>query len=125
MQNYRNLVVWQKAHILALHVNATARTLASRDCSGLAWQARRAAVSIPSNIAEGCSRSTQRDFARFLQIAIGSASELEYQLQFATDAKLLSPRDSDPLRERVVEVRRMLYALLKRVKNKDRARLEC
>jgi len=110
----------QKAHILALHVNDAARQLASRDRSGLASQARRAAVSIPSNIAEGCSRSTHRDFARFLQIAIGSASELEYHLEFAKDAKLLSPRDSDPLREQVIEVRRMLHGLLKRVKKQDK-----
>jgi four helix bundle protein len=68
---------WQKAHALAVLVNEVTHALARSDRSGLVSQVRRAALSIPSNIAEGCSRPTDRDFAKFLQIAIASATELE------------------------------------------------
>lgn len=115
MQNHRNLRVWQKAHALSVDVYNAARRIAQRDRSGLASQARRAAQSIPANIAEGCSRSSNKDFARFLQVAIASSSELEDHLLFAQDVNLLAPNDGIALGERVVEVRRMLYGLLKRV----------
>lgn len=84
---------------------------------GLASQVRRSAQSIRANITEGCSRPTNRDFARFLQIAIASASELEDHLEFARDVDLLKPNEANPLLIQVVEVRRMLYALLKRVQD--------
>jgi four helix bundle protein len=78
-------------------------------------QVRRAAQSIRANITEGCSRPSNRDFARFLQISIASASELEDHLEFARDVELLTPNEVSPLIGQVVEVRRMLYALHKRV----------
>ena len=119
MQNHRNLVVWQKAHSLSVGVYRVARQIARKDRSGLASQARRAAQSIPSNIAEGCGRSTNRDFARFLQIAIASTSELDDHLQFAMDVEVVAPDDAQCLHEQIVEVRRMLYGLLKRVQDED------
>ena len=117
MQNPRNLFVWQKAHGLAVNTYHACRRLARVDRSGLASQVRRAAQSIRANITEGCSRSSNRDFARFLQIAIASASELEDHLEFARDVGLLPPNDATPLLRQVIGVRRMLYALLKRVQN--------
>jgi four helix bundle protein len=116
VQNFRNLRVWQKAHALAVRVKDITEPLVRRDRTGVVSQARRAALSIPSNIAEGCNRLTDRDFARFLQIAIASASELEYQLQFAIDTRVLKRRDAEQLLVRVVEVRRMLFGLLKRLR---------
>ncbi len=74
---------------------------------------RRAALSIPSNIVEGSSRAGDRDFAKFIQIAIGSASELEYQLHFAGAVGLISKSECEARQEEVVQVRRMLIALLK------------
>ena len=78
---------------------------------------RRAAQSIRANITEGCSRSSNRDLARFLQIAIASASELEDHIEFARDVDLLTPNDVAPLLNQTVQIRRMLFALLKRVQD--------
>ena len=80
---------------------------------------RRAALSIPSNIVEGSSRAGDRDFAKFLQIAIGSASELEYQLSFAAAVSLIPQRECDERMREVVEVRRMLIALLKKLRTAE------
>jgi four helix bundle protein len=77
---------------------------------------RCAAHSIPSNITEGCSRSSDLDFAKFIQIAIGSASELEYHLHFAVDAQMISPAKFDARHPEVVEIRRMLIGLLKKLR---------
>ncbi|MGQ0640153.1 MAG: four helix bundle protein [Gemmatimonadaceae bacterium] len=110
-------MVWQKAHTLAVRVYRVSRRLAHFDRSGLASQLQRAAQSIRANIAEGSSRSSDRDFAKFLQIAIGSASEVEDHLQFALDVELLEPNDAEPLLDQVVEVRRMLYGLLKKIQD--------
>ena len=76
---------------------------------------RRAASSIPSNIAEGCSRSGDAELARFCVIARGSASELEYQLSLARDLKLLQPNDYEALSQQTVEVKRMLTVLVQKL----------
>lgn len=115
MQNFRNLAVWRKAHALAVRINHVTQPLVRSDRSGLVSQARRSALSIASNIAEGCGRSTDRDFAKFVHVAIASACELEYQLEFASDTRLLERSDTQRLSAQVIEVRRMLYGLLKRL----------
>lgn len=117
VQNPRNLLVWQKSHLLAIAAYRACRRLARVDRSGLASQVRRASQSIRANITEGCSRSSNRDFARFLQISIASAAELEDHLEFARDVELLTPNEVSPLLDQVIEVRRMLYALHKRVQD--------
>ena len=78
-------------------------------------QIRRAALSIPANIAEGCARGSDMDFAKFLQVAVGSSAELEYHLHFAADAALLRTEDHRTTAE-IVEVRRMLIGLLKHLR---------
>lgn len=117
MQDYHNLVVWRKAHELALRTTDLTLAASRQDHTGVLIQARRAALSIPCNVAEGCGRATHREFAQFLQIAVGSATELEYQLQFAADAGIVPPNDCLALRTQAIEVRRMLYGLLKRVRS--------
>ena len=119
MQNHHNLIVWQKAHALSVTVYRVARGIGRRDRSGLASQANRAAKSISANITEGCNRSSNKDFARFLQIAIASASELEDHILYARDVDLLSPNEAGSIIGKVVEVRRMLYGLIKKL-NEDR-----
>jgi four helix bundle protein len=89
------------------------------DRSGVAPQVRRAAPSIPANSAEGCSRSSNQDFARFLQIAIAPPSEVEDHLQFASNVALLPPNNAAALLKQVVEIRRMFYGLLKRVHDEN------
>ena len=85
---------------------------------------RRAAQSIPANVVEGSSRAGDRDFAKFIQIAIGSASELEYHLHFADAIKLISAQECADYQRAVVAVRQMLIALLKKVRSAERARPE-
>ena len=117
MQNYRNLLVWQKAHALAVSVKHVTDEV-KHDRTGAVAQARRSALSIPSNIAEGCNRASDRDFAKFVQIAIASSSELEYQLEYSRDTGILKRAAAKTLLSTVVEVRRMLYGLLKRLRDR-------
>ena len=119
MQDYRKLAVWTKAHALALEINRLAEAIPRTNNSGLISQIRRAALSIPANIAEGCGRAGNRDFAKFLQIAIGSAVELEYHLQFAGESSQI-PHDEFVVRSaEVVQIRKMLCGLLRRVRDAD------
>ena len=117
MQNFRNLKVWQKAHELTLAIYAATVIMPADERFGLTSQVRRSAVSIASNIVEGSSRGTDADFARFVQIAIGSASELEYQLLLARDLGFIDLAVHDGLAGRVIEVRRMLIAMGQRIRS--------
>jgi four helix bundle protein len=85
MKDFRQLKVWEKAHQLALEVYNATKGFPKEELYGLTSQIRRSSMSIPTNIAEGCGRNTDADFARFLQMAMGSASETEYQLILARD----------------------------------------
>ena len=114
MQSFRDLKVWAKAHQLVLEVYHATADFPRDEVYGLTSQLRRSAVSVPSNIAEGCCRS-QGDFARFIQIAAGSASELEYQLLLAKDLDLLNVKVFGALSEETTEVKRMLAALLSKL----------
>jgi four helix bundle protein len=116
MQDFRNLLVWRRAHDFALSVNQLTRELPRRGTPGLAGQLQRAALSISANIAEGCGRESNADLAKFLQIAIGSASEVENHLEFCIGAALITRRDFDQCHAEVVQIRRMLIGLLKKVR---------
>jgi four helix bundle protein len=121
VQNYRQLLVWRKAHALALNVHRVSGSIPRRDNAGLVGQIRSAALSIPANIAEGSARLTDRDFGKFLQIAIASTTELEYHLHFVADAGLLPASDFIACHRQLIEVRRMLVGLLRRVRQADRS----
>ena len=112
MRDFRALKVWQKAHQVALEVYRQSRGFPADERFGLTAHLRKSATSVPSNIAEGCGRETEKEFARFLSIAAGSASELEYQLLLAHDLEYLSRDAYAALSEQVAEVRRMLYRLM-------------
>ena len=111
MQDFRDLKVWAKAHRLVLDVYRATASFPREELYGLTSQLRRSAASVPSNIAEGCGRS-QGDFKRFIQIAAGSASELEYQLLLAKDLELLEIQTFRALSSKTIEVKRMLAGLL-------------
>jgi len=115
MKDFRTLHVWQKAHRATLSIYRATKAFPRREQYGLTSQIRRAAFSIPSNIAEGCGRGSDADFARFLQIALGSASELEYQILLARDLELLDEPRYERLSDQVVEIKRMTTGLLKRL----------
>ena len=113
MKDFRQLTVWGKAHQLALAIYKATKEFPKEELYGLTSQIRRASMSIPTNIAEGCGRNTDADFARFLQMAMGSASETEYQLILARDLEFISNENYERLHNDVEEVKRMLASLLK------------
>ena len=116
MQDFRNLDVWRKAHQLVLDIYRITSEMPKQEMYGLTSQMRRAAVSVPTNIAEGCGRSTDPDFARFLAIALGSANELEYLLLLAGELDMIGRDDVDAASRETAEVGRMLNALTRRLK---------
>lgn len=115
MRDFRDLKVWQKAHELTLSVYKATAMFPKEELYGLTSQIRRSCASIPANIAEGCGRSGAAELRRFLQIAMGSASELEYHLLLAHDLGLLSGSDYEHLAGETTEVKRMLTSFIQRL----------
>jgi len=115
MKDFRNLNVWIKAHELVSAVYSVTASFPRDETYGLGSQIRRAASSIPANIAEGCGRQGDAELARFCIIARGSASELEYQLLLARDLKLIQPADYEQLSLQTVELKRMLTVLVQKL----------
>ncbi len=111
MSDYKDLEVWKKAIDIVTAVYRTTASFPDSEKFGITNQMRRAAVSIPSNIAEGSARHHSKDFIHFLRIADGSAAELEAQLIISVNLGFLS--DSEPLAHEITVVRRMLAALIK------------
>jgi len=116
MKDFRKLKVWEKAHDVVLRIYQVSASFPKEERYGLVDQLGRAAVSVPANIAEGCGRGTDADFARFLQIAMGSASELEYELVLTRDLGYLNSQDHLPLEQSIQEVKQMLSGLLLKLK---------
>jgi len=115
MKDFHELKVWQKAHQLTLAVYHITARFPREELYGLTSQIRRSCSSIPANLAEGCGRNGDAEFARFCSIAAGSASELEYHLLLARDLDLIDPRDHKDLAEQTMEVKRTLSALLQKL----------
>lgn len=116
MRDFRDFQVWHKAHALALAVYRETALFPRDERYGLVSQMRRSSASIPSNIAEGCGRGGGFELARYLQIAMGSASELEYQLLLARDLGFLAQAAYGVLDADVIEVKRMLAPLIRRMR---------
>lgn len=120
MQDFHKLAVWQKAQAVALNAYQLTELIPRRGNSGFVSQIRRSALSIPTNIAEGCGRASDSDFAKFVQISIGSTSELECHLEFAAQVKLIPAERVKECLPGVIEVRRMLIGLLKKLRPEGR-----
>jgi four helix bundle protein len=116
VRDFRSLKVWHKSYQLTLDVYRVSRRFPREELYGLTSQIRRSAASIAANIAEGCGRSGHAELGRFVQIAMGSASELEFHLLLARDLGLVSDTDSGALLDQVVEVKRMLTAFCQKLK---------
>ena len=116
MKDFRQLSVWQKSHQLTLALYELTRSFPREEMYGLTAQIRRACSSIPANLAEGCGKDGDAELARYCGIARGSASELEYHLLLASDLKLLKADDYAQVNERVVELKRMLTALIQKLR---------
>ena len=115
MRHFRSLQVWQKAHEMTLAVYKATAHFPREEIYGLVSQIRRAAASIPTNIAEGCGRDGEGELGRFMQIAMGSASELEYGLLLAHELGFLGA-EHQRLHEQCTEIKRMLTSFLHRLK---------
>ena len=116
MQNFRDLKVWQRAHVIALSVYGATADFPDDERFGLISQMRRAASSIGANIAEGAGRGSNADFSRFLHNATGSANELENFLLLARDLAFLEAARFEKLSAELEEVKRMLGGFMARVK---------
>ncbi|MCG8583282.1 MAG: four helix bundle protein [Pirellulales bacterium] len=119
MQDFTKLAVWEKSHHLTLAVYEKTSCFPNSERYGITSQLRRASASIPANVAEGCGRAGGADFVRFLNIAMGSASEVSYHLMLARDLEMLEAQDYDDLAGRIDEIKRMLFGLIKKLKSEN------
>jgi four helix bundle protein len=115
MKNFRDLKVWEKAHTITLDAYKLTASFPREELYGLTSQIRRCSASIAANIAEGCGRRGNGEFHRFLQVASGSASELDYQLLLAHDLSLIEDGVYQSVSSKLAELRKMLTALILRV----------
>ena len=117
MKNFRDLQIWSRSHGLTLEIYRLTQSFPKTEIYGLVSQMRRSSSSIPTNIAEGCGRNTEKDFARFLDNAMGSASELEYQLILAYDLQYIPQDTHEKTNAELIEIKRMLNAFIQKLRN--------
>ncbi|SRR5581483_2317156 len=122
IRGFKDLIVWQRSLALAVEIYRLTKEFPREEIYGIASQLRRAAVSIPSNLAEGHARNTKAQFANFIDIALGSAAELETQLTISLQIGYIKQTDYDKLTNELIEITRMLYGLLNRVQPNRHAR---
>ncbi|MEM8829150.1 MAG: four helix bundle protein [Cyanobacteria bacterium P01_G01_bin.19] len=116
MQDFTKLAVWQKAHNLTINVYKLTSEMPPEEKFGLISQIRRASVSIESNLAEGCGRDGDKEFARFVDISMGSSFELRCQLLTARDLGYIQPNKYQLFESKIIEINRMLGGLLKKLR---------
>ncbi|HMJ17116.1 MAG TPA: four helix bundle protein [Gemmatimonadaceae bacterium] len=119
MADFKKLQVWQKAHALAVSVDRVCKRIRGSQYASLRNQLFRSASSIPANIAEGRRQTSEKEFRRFLRIALNSSSELEYHLILARDTKVILESDFVNLVAQTITVRKMLYALIRCIREAD------
>jgi four helix bundle protein len=117
MKDFKKIVVWQKAHALTLRVYQVTTSFPKEELYALTSQIRRASASIPANLAEGCGRNTQAELGRFIHIASGSATELEYHLLLARDLGFIDEPTHFELDTSVNEIEKMLTGFAKAVRS--------
>jgi len=113
MSNFKELVVWQKAHKIAVDCVRIATKIRPVHFAPIKSQLIRAAISVPTNIVEGSGQESDRDFCRFLRYSVNSANELEYHLILSSDLNLIAQPDFERLSDNVEEVQRMLHGLIR------------
>jgi four helix bundle protein len=113
--DYHTLRVWQKAHQMTLAIYQVSLSFPREELYGLTSQIRRAAISIPTNLAEGCGRDSQPELLRFTRIAMGSASELDYELLLAHDLNWLNDTNYQQLSDELASIRRMLSSFSRKI----------
>ena len=118
---YKDLIVWQRSKALASEVYRITENFPKSEAYGLTSQVRRAAVSVPSNIAEGQGRLTRGEFQQFLGHARGSLLELETQLSIAVDLRFLDAREFAAVEPRIAEINRLLNGLLESLRSRGKS----
>lgn len=113
MRNFRELSIWSKSHLFTLKIYSITKKYPKEEMFGIVSQMRPSASSIPTNIAEGCGRNSNPDFKRFLVMASGSSSELEYQLILSKDLEYLSEFSFKELETGLIEIRKMIHSFIK------------
>lgn len=122
MKDFREIKVWQKSHQLVLNIYKISCTFPNDEKFGLISPIKRAAISIPTNIAEGCGRNSDPDFARFLEIAYGSANEVDYLLTLSKDLSILDNQSYRNVNTDLMEVKKMLSSLVRKIRNDNKQR---
>ncbi len=116
MRNFRDLKIWKRSFKLANNIYEQSKGMPNDEKFGLTSQIRRSAVSIPSNIAEGCSRRTNKDFTRFLEIALGSSFELETQLMFVYECIMLENKKVEVILHELNQIQKMINSFRSQLK---------
>lgn len=106
MRDYKKYIVWQKSHELVLDIYRTTRIFPKDELFALTSQMKRSSSSIPTNIAEGCGRNSDKDFCRFLYFSFGSANELEYQIMLSIDLKFIESENGQKLLFQIEEIKK-------------------
>ena len=116
MRDFRQLKIWEKSHSLTLRIYQITQTFPKEELFSLTSQMRRSSSSIPTNIAEGCGRGSNMDYARFLQIAVGSSYELDYQILLAKDLKYIDNAIYAELNNEISSLQKQIVALMQKVR---------
>ncbi len=119
MHNFKELKVWQISRQLVKEIYKLTTQFPAEEKYGLISQIRRCVVSIPTNISEGCGRNTDKDFAHFLNISLGSAYELETLLTLSLDLELISDKESEPIQLKISEIQKMTFGLIKTLRQES------
>ncbi|KAF0153130.1 MAG: S23 ribosomal protein [Ignavibacteria bacterium] len=117
MRDFTKLKIWERSHQLVLKIYEVTKELPKEELYGLTSQLRRASVSIPTNIAEGCGKFTSKDFSRYLTIAIGSLSEVQYLLYLIRELKFISEEIISPLEIEANDLKKMIYSYQSKLSN--------
>jgi len=118
IRNFKTLLIWQRSRSLVKTIYEITSTFPTNEKYGLASQLQRASISIPSNIAEGCGRNSEKDLARFLDIAIGSNCEVETQIYLSLDLGFINEKDSEKIIEEITQIRKMIIGFKSTLKPK-------
>jgi four helix bundle protein len=117
MQDFRKLQIWENSHELTLEIYKVTKSFPKEELFGLTSQIRRSTSSIPTNISEGCVKSSQKEFSRYLYIALGSASETEYLILLCYELNYLTEEDYIKLLIDIQKVKKMLISLILKMKS--------